>query len=181
MTKTLWWIIVSLLAVLIGFYPVIYLVSDKNFGLLSSKTSETLNDLFWNLAFYAHIFLGGLALLTGWVQFNGKWRLNHLNFHRWMGKIYVLAVLLSSIAGFYLAFFATGGIVASLGFLCLAIIWFYTTLASWRHIMNKRVLEHRKMMVYSYAACFAAVTLRIWLPFLMFSFGNFLTAYLIVA
>ena len=37
------------------------------------------------------------------------------------------------------------------------------------------------MMIYSYAACFAAVTLRIWLHLLTALFGGFITAYTIVA
>jgi len=36
-------------------------------------------------------------------------------------------------------------------------------------------------MIYSYAECFAAVTLRIWLPLLTLVLGEFLTAYRIVA
>jgi hypothetical protein len=36
-------------------------------------------------------------------------------------------------------------------------------------------------MIYSYAACFAAVTLRVWLPFLTLIFGEFVLAYKIVA
>ena len=36
-------------------------------------------------------------------------------------------------------------------------------------------------MVYSYAACFAAVTLRIWMPLLVLAFGEFLPAYRVVA
>ncbi len=37
------------------------------------------------------------------------------------------------------------------------------------------------MMIYSYAACFAAVTLRLWLPMLTALFHDFKTAYRIVA
>lgn len=36
-------------------------------------------------------------------------------------------------------------------------------------------------MIYSYAACFAAVTLRIWLPVLIVIIGHYGTAYLMVA
>jgi len=36
-------------------------------------------------------------------------------------------------------------------------------------------------MIYSYAACFAAVTLRIWLPLLTMIYGDFVKAYVIVA
>ncbi len=37
------------------------------------------------------------------------------------------------------------------------------------------------MMTYSYAACLAAVTLRLWLPILVPVLGNFVDAYVIVA
>lgn len=36
-------------------------------------------------------------------------------------------------------------------------------------------------MIYSYAACFAAVTLRVWLPLLMIVSGDYLVAYIIVS
>ena len=36
-------------------------------------------------------------------------------------------------------------------------------------------------MIYSYAACFGAVTLRIWLPLLILLLGSFEPAYRIVA
>jgi hypothetical protein len=36
-------------------------------------------------------------------------------------------------------------------------------------------------MIYSYAACLAAVTLRLWLPVLSMTFQHFVTAYTIVA
>ena len=81
----------------------------------------------------------------------------------------------------YIGFFATGGLVSSLGFICLGVIWFYTTLMAYIHIKNKRINQHQQMMIYSYAACFAAVTLRIWLPLLILTFGDFITAYKIVA
>jgi uncharacterized membrane protein len=181
MAKKVGWVFMVLLAILIGLYPLIYFFIDRNFGLLSSKSDELLGNTLWNATFYTHIGLGGLALLIGWIQFNARIRNKHLNLHRNIGKIYITAALLSSIAGFYIAFFATGGFVNSLGFICLAIAWFYTTLKGYLYIRNKQVREHQKMMIYSYAVCFAAVTLRIWLPLLTALFGDFTPAYAIVA
>ncbi len=40
-------------------------------------------------------------------------------------------------------------------------------------IRNRRVVQHRNMISYSYACCFAAVTLRLWMPFLYAIFGEF--------
>ncbi len=181
MTKKILWISLVLFAILIGFYPALYFLIDRNFGLLLSKPNELLTNLFWNIGFYTHIILGGLALLIGWIQFSSKFRNSNLNLHRLIGKIYIVAVLLSAIAGFYIAFFATGGIISSLGFICLAIIWFYSTLAAYLSIRKNQIVQHQKMMIYSYAACFAAVTLRIWLPMLSALIGDFVIAYRIVA
>ena len=166
MTKKVLWIFMALLSVVIGLYPTIYFLTDRNFGLLSSKSNEVLTSIYWNIGFYVHIVFGGLALLIGWVQFNSKIRNKNLKLHRQIGKIYIVSVFFSSLAGFYISLFATGGLMTSLGFACLAVIWFYTTLMAYLNIRNKRIEQHQKMMTYSYAACFAAVTLRIWLPVL---------------
>jgi hypothetical protein len=175
------WILLVFLAVLIGLYPGIYFVVDRKFGLLSSKTEFLLGNIFWNIGFYTHILLGGLALLTGWVQFSASLRNKYLHLHRLMGKFYVVAVLLSSLAGIGIGLFATGGPIAAMGFVFLGITWFTTTLLGYINIRKMRVEQHQKMMIYSYAACFAAVTLRIWLPLLSAWLGDFTTAYRIVA
>src|SRR5207342_2433215 len=101
--------------------------------------------------------------------------------HRTIGKVYIIAVLISSLASIGLGFFATGGIITSTGFICLGITWFTTTLLAYLEIMKLQVEQHRKLMIYSYAACFAAVTLRIFLPLLVMAFGDFIIAYRIVA
>jgi hypothetical protein len=174
-------IVIALFAIIIGLYPSIYFFKERTFGLLSSKSNELLANALWNTAFYTHIILGGIALLIGWLQFNTKLRLRNLSTHRTIGKIYIISVLFSSLASIGLGFFATGGFISSTGFVCLGIIWFSTTLLAYLKIKNMQVEQHRRLMIYSYAACFAAVTLRIWLPLLIIIFGNFIVAYSIVA
>jgi uncharacterized membrane protein len=181
MAKKGLWILIVALAIIIGLYPGIYFLVDRKFGLLSSKSAELLANTFWNFAFYIHIILGGVALLIGWTQFSTKIRIQYLTLHRQVGKIYLFAVILSSITGIYIGFFATGGLICSLGFICLGVVWFYTTLQAYLYIKNKQIEEHQKMMIYSYATCFAAVTLRIWLPLLTFIYGDFVKAYVIVS
>ena len=181
MFKKVRWTIFVFLAITIGFYPAIYFLVDREFGLLSNKSAELLANVFWNAGFYTHIIFGGLSLLTGWSQFSAAFRNKNLPFHRLLGKIYVVCAVLSATAGLGIGFYATGGIVAAAGFISLGVIWFFTTLKAYVLIRKKQVDEHRKWMVYSYAACFAAVTLRLWLPFLIAVFHDFETAYVIVA
>ncbi len=175
------WILVGIFSTLIGLYPLIYLFVDRQFGLLNSKSTELLQDNLWNIAFYGHIILGGFALLIGWLQFSEKLRRRNINSHRAIGKIYMLSVLISGLSSLYIALYATGGIVSILGFFSLGLVWLSTTFLGFTAIKKGNVELHEKFMIFSYAACFAAVTLRIWLPILTSLMGEFNSAYRIVA
>ena len=174
-------ILVAISAISIGLYPAIYFIIDRKFGLLQSKSEILLNDFFWNTGFYTHIILGGLALLIGRIQFNEKIRKTKLFLHRQIGKLYIIFSLLSATAAIYISLYSTGGIISTIGFMSLGIIWFYSTISAYIHIKNKRIESHQKMIIYSYAVCFAAVTLRIWLPILTSLFDDFIIGYRIVA
>ena len=174
-------ILLAVPAVFVGLYPLMYFFVDRKFGLLQSKSDALLTNPFWNIAFYVHIIAGGTALSIGWMQFNEKLRAKRLKWHRTIGKIYVVAALISSAASIYIALYATGGIVASLAFMGLGLTWFYSTYSAYNAIRKRDIAAHQKMMIYSYAACMAAVTLRIYLPLLIMVFHDFTTAYLIVA
>jgi uncharacterized membrane protein len=169
------------LAVGVGLYPFAYFLVDRHFGLLSSKTEALLADLAWNVAFYAHIGPGGVALLIGWMQFHRGLRANRPEWHRRVGWAYATLVLVSGLAGLYLALYATGGWVSGLGFGCLAAFWLFTTGQGVAQARRGQFAAHQRWMVYSYAACLAAVTLRLWLPLLTLAWGSFVPAYRLVA
>jgi uncharacterized membrane protein len=163
--KDLPWIPFAFLAIAIGLYPLTYyLVDMHDKGLLQTKPKELVNNTLWHTAFYIHITFGGVALLTGWSQFSQKLRNRYLNTHRTLGKIYVIAVFLSSCAGLFIAFFSTGGIICVLGFGFLALSWLFTIIKAYTSIRRLDISEHRRWMIRNYALTFAAVTLRIWLP-----------------
>ncbi|MBC2839677.1 DUF2306 domain-containing protein [Robiginitalea sp. SC105] len=175
------WIAFGTLAIAIGLYPLVYAGMERDMGLLASKSDELFGQVTWRLAFYGHISFGGLSLLTGWTQFSRRIRRNYLSWHRALGTTYLVAVLLSGVCAVYLSFFATGGWIPGLGFFLLGVSWIFFTLRAYRAVRQGRYNEHGHWMVYSYAACFAAVTLRIWMPVLTFALGDFLPAYKIVA
>jgi len=177
--KTIWWIF-STLCVLIGLYPIIYFLIDRHFGLLSTKTQELLTNHIWNIGFYGHIVLGGVALLIGWTQFSTQLRNKRIKLHRTIGKIYILSVLISGVCGIYIAQFATGGISNVIGFSLSGIIWLTTTFLAYQAIRKGNIEQHQNYMLYSYAICFSAVTLRFWLPLLTYLLGSFASAYLVV-
>jgi len=163
--KHLLWTVFGLAALGIGFYPLIYYLVDMHGkGLWSGKTPELLADTAWHSAFYIHITFGGIAMLTGWTQFSPRIRNAYTSTHRTLGKIYVFCVMLSSLAGFYIALFASGGITCVLGFGFLAISWFFTVIKAYSSILKRQFKQHENWMIRNYALTFAAVTLRIYLP-----------------
>ncbi|MBE9463829.1 DUF2306 domain-containing protein [Dyadobacter subterraneus] len=181
MKKKIFWILFGFFSITIGLYPLKYFLTDKTIGILNAKPNWLLTNGAWCISFYTHIALGGISLLVGWLQFSPRLRSTNVKVHRHIGQIYVLSALLSSFSGFYIALYADGGFWASLGFSILGIIWFCTTLMAYITIKNQRIVLHQVLMIYSYAACFAAVTLRIWLPVLILIIGNYGRAYIAVA
>lgn len=185
MTKAIstvvWWIFGGM-CIAVGLYPFLYFIIDRHFGLLGQKSQEILNDLIWNMGFYGHIVLGGVALFIGWTQFSKSLRKKRPAIHRSIGKVYVISVLISGICGIYIGIFATGGIVSSVGFISLGVIWLITTTMAYNAIKVGNISTHQNYMILSYACCFGAVTLRIWLPILItLTKGDFIPAYRIVA
>ena len=179
--KKLLWTLFILFAVAIGLYPFLYLVVDMQSGFLSTKSAALLQDNIWKTAFFLHIIPGAIALLTGWSQFSRRIRNKNLNFHRTLGKIYLTAVAISGLSGFYIALFATGGLVAAMGFIALAIGWLSSSLLAYRAILKMDLDQHQYGMIRSYAFCWAAVTLRIWLPLSQVFGIEFITAYRTIA
>jgi len=179
--KKIAWIIFALLCIFFSGYPLKYILADEPILFLSSKTTELLSSHLYNVAFYSHITFGGIALLIGWLQFSKKLRTQYLNLHRTIGKIYVASVLISGIPGFYIALYASGGLSPQLGFSIGAILWVTFTYLGFRAVKKGDIERHRHFLMYSYAGTFGAVTLRLWLPILIYIFGEFILAYQVVA
>ncbi len=171
----------AFLSILISLYAIIYLVMGLQFGIEGTKSEALLSNIFYRVGFYTHIIFAALALLVGWVQFSSRIRNGNLRLHRAVGKLYIIASLLGAMGGTYIGFFSTGGLVPAAGFVSLGIIWFCSTLMGYLTIMDKKIAQHQRMMIYSYACCFAGVTLRTYQLFLIMYFGDFISAYKIVA
>lgn len=115
------------------------------------------------LAFILHIGLAPVALAVGGVQFFPQLRRARKGLHRWLGRLYALAILISGTSGLVVALNAAGGMSARAGFAMLAVLWVLVTAIAVRHAIARRLGKHRRWMVYSYALTFAGVTLRLYL------------------
>jgi hypothetical protein len=128
----------------------------------------------------AHIVGGVLALSLGPFQFLRPLRTRWPRVHRWLGRFYLLGILLGGTAGLYMAFYAYAGVAASLGFATLAVLWLATGFMGYRTVRVRNFTTHGDWMIRNFALTFAAVTLRLWLPLLTMVFGP-ITGYEIVA
>jgi uncharacterized membrane protein len=172
MIKKVSWALFAFFAILIGTMPFIILSKGMKFGIEEAKDAALYLNLFWKNSFYVHVIVGGLPLLLGWTQFIPKLRAKYPKVHRFIGKIYVVTFLITALTGFFISFYATGGLIAALGFGTVALIAFFTTLKAYLDIRKGDVVSHQKMMIYSYACCFAAVTFRFWQMILLTTFDD---------
>jgi uncharacterized membrane protein len=114
-----------------------------------------------------HIAGGIGALLAGPWQFSQKLRSRALNFHRWLGRFYLLEVALGSIAGFAMALVSLEGLSTHFGFGILAVLWFLTGLQAYRMVRKGNIEAHRRWMIRNFALTLAAVTLRLYMPLML--------------
>lgn len=143
-----------------------------------SKLSE-----FWYVMLFIHITTSIVALVIGPFTLSTKFRERNINHHRIAGRIYMVGILLGGVSGLYLSFYATGGLVAKLGFGLLSVFWLTSAYQALHRVKNKKMKEHRNWMIRNYSLTFAAVTLRIWLPLFIVLFGieQFELSYAIIA
>ncbi|WP_415716484.1 DUF2306 domain-containing protein [Roseibium sp.] len=134
-----------------------------------------------SLALYAHIAVAPIALLLMPFQFMSGLRTRRPSNHRWMGRAYVAAVVISGIAGFQLAFHTTTGTFATIGFALLSVIWVWTTLGALYFALTRQFARHRDWILRSAALTFAAVTLRVYLGTSMALGAEFMVAYPIIS
>lgn len=116
------------------------------------------------LVFIAHITAAPLALVFGILNMWERRKKKRAAMHRWSGRIYALAILIGGVSGLGLAIGAEGGMVATYGFGILSVLWVGFTAQAVRLAMARDFVGHRKWMVRSFALTFAAVTLRLYLP-----------------
>lgn len=129
-----------------------------------------------------HIAGGIGALLAGPWQFSKSLRARSLGLHRWMGRFYLVEVALGSIAGFAMALVSEEGLPTHFGFGLLAALWFFTGLQAYRMVRQGDIAAHRRWMIRNFALTLAAVTLRNWMPLMLFALHwPFRASYIIVS
>jgi len=159
MIRKIGWGVMTVLALLVALYAV---------GLLfvPAMRPPFMRDRFLviPLAAFMHLAGAAVAIAVGPFQLNARLRNRFISVHRWMGRSYVVGVLIGGLGGLVLAPLAQFGLPSRVGFGLLAVLWLTATAQAYRYIRARNQPLHRRWMIRSYALTFAAVTLRIYLP-----------------
>lgn len=115
------------------------------------------------LLLYAHIFFAPIALAIMPFQFGKKLRVRRPGLHRWLGRAYGVAVLISGTAGVFLGLQTIQGPVAASGLVTLAVAWLSTTAFAVYFAITRDIPAHRHWMIRSGALTVSAVTLRLYM------------------
>ncbi|OUB88949.1 hypothetical protein BK784_28100 [Bacillus thuringiensis serovar medellin] len=180
------WFVVTCFAFLVASYIVVqYFIMDGfQTGLVKVKLMfGSKLSAFWYMMLFIHITTSIAALVIGPFTLSTRFRERNINRHRIIGRIYMVGILLGGVSGLYLSFYATGGLVAKLGFGLLSVFWLTSAYQALNRVKNKKIKDHRNWMIRNYSLTFGAVTLRIWLPLFIVLFGieRFELSYAIIA
>lgn len=159
MRKTAW-----ALAALFSFSVAAYAVIGYGARPLGAGVHPDMRAVFQahRVAVYLHVFGSAVALLLGPLQFAARLRGARPALHHLLGRLYLGAgVLAGGLAGLYMAAFAYGGAISSLGFGALALLWLYTGARAFAAARARDFAAHRAWMVRNFALALAAVTLRL--------------------
>ena len=172
------WGVMTFLAALVFLYASSYLTLNPDNYFPEQKAVY----LAHTTALLMHIVGAMLAVILGPFQFLPKSRSSRfLNVHRWLGRTYLIGVLVGGLGGLYMARLSYGGLTTHLGFASLGILWLFSGWKAYRHIRRKEIELHREWMMRNYALTFAGVMLRLWMPIFVSIGFEFLPSYLVVA
>jgi uncharacterized membrane protein len=104
-----------------------------------------------------HTLSGTFALLAGPLQFSMRFRQRYLQWHRVIGRVYVVAVFVGSVTGIALAWGRPGLPGTSMQ----AAAWMVCTTAAFVMARNRQIAAHRQWMARSYAVTFTFVSSRV--------------------
>ncbi|MHA2857215.1 DUF2306 domain-containing protein [Paenibacillus lautus] len=140
-----------------------YWIDPGAAGFLSRKTGlkRELNLPVWLNVMYVHVGFACLAMATGLINFSNRMFEKSLRFHRFNGYVYLVSVLLVVLTSGYMAPYATGGKISSMGFNALNLIWLFVTIMALIQIKRKRIDRHRNWMIRSYAFCFTNLLIHL--------------------
>ena len=113
---------------------------------------------------YVHIVPGIVFLVGALFQLSARFRRRHLAGHRILGRVLVVAGLVSGVLAIVVGIgFPYGGAVEASASVVFG-VWFVAALAlAYRAARARRIVEHRRWMIRAFAVALGVGTIRIWI------------------
>jgi len=156
-----WWVM-ALLSFAAGLWAIFITVTPS--ALLGGQWDRMFTIAAIGLA---HTLGGAIASLIGPFQFLDGLRRRNRRLHIWLGRVYLVSVGLSGIAGLCLSPGSLASNTLGIAFVLLALAWLHTGWQAYAAIRRRDVDAHRRWMIRNFALTYAAVTLRIEMPILI--------------
>jgi uncharacterized membrane protein len=150
--KTILWIALGVIALFVFVTSEVLLVMD--YPMYHKYRLQVIAD---RHLLIPHTISGTYALLAGPLQFSTRFRQRHLQWHRVIGRLYVVAVFVGSFTGIALA----AGRPGLPGTSMQAAAWMVCTAVAVIAARNGQIAVHRQWMARSYAVTFTFVSSRV--------------------
>lgn len=100
-----------------------------------------------------HFAAGGIILILGSIQLIDALRNRYPAFHRWVGRVYILASVFAGLGGlsFILLTGTIGGTVMDIGFGLYGVLMLVCAVETYRHAAARRIDAHRAWALRLYA------------------------------
>jgi len=163
LTTVLRWLAVVLilrvLAEILANYPDYF---PPNFGSLFLQGREATFTGAYRVAFYVHIFSGPAVLFNGLILLSEYVRRRHGGWHRCLGRVQVVVLLLFVLpSSAVMSRHTFGGWPAALSFLLLSAATASCAIVGVVYARRRRYDRHRRWMLRSYVLICSAVALRL--------------------
>lgn len=126
-------------------------------------------DSVGNIAVGIHLLLAVFITIGGMLQLLPGLRRIAPRFHRWNGRVYLLAVCVTSIAGLYMVWVrhGVGGFVQHLGITLDAVLILFTAAMSLRYAVKREIATHQRWALRLFIVSNAVWFYRVGLMFSM--------------
>jgi uncharacterized membrane protein len=107
-----------------------------------------------------HAIAGTLAFIAGPIQFSSRFRARYLQFHRILGRTYVISVFTAATLALFIEL-SDGHRPDFPGVFVQISLWVLCTLAAFITARNRQIAVHRQWMIRSYALTFTFILNRV--------------------
>jgi hypothetical protein len=119
--------------------------------------------MFWTRRgwLWTHLAGGALTVVLGPLQFLTRWPRAYPRLHRWMGRVYLVGMLIACTGATGLIATSPAPLQIRTAFASTALAWLTTALIALISIHRGRMMPHRRWMIRNYLVTLSPITFRI--------------------